>query len=118
MINGTHLHPVPTTPADYTRDEAIAEIKAALKARTGRAWSVKGGRGSVWGWITITAQPRQLDQYGAMTDSDRDLLAAALGLDSVHHQGVSIPAGSDYRREYVDRAHGRTPRTIGRPYWD
>lgn len=99
------------------RNEAIAIIRAELKRRSGKSWSVTGGRGTVWGWITVTAPPARRDRFGAMSDEDRAELAKLLGVD-VHHQGVSIPAGSDYRREYVDRARGLAPSTVGTPYWD
>src|SRR5919106_1076456 len=42
-------------PQMTDRDEAIRQIRAALRRRSGRAWSVTGGRGTAWGWITITA---------------------------------------------------------------
>lgn len=101
------------------RDVAIARIRAALRRRTGRAWSVTGGRGTSWGWIRISAPPARRVGFGYMTDTDRTELATALGLDRpAHVQGVSIPAGSDYRVEYVDRAEGRAPSRIGVPYWD
>lgn len=101
------------------RDEAIRQIRAALRRRSGRAWSVTGGRGTAWGWITITAPPARRVEYGSMSDTDRAELGELLGLDGrAHHQGVSIPAGSDYRAEYIDRAEGRAPTTVGVPYWD
>ena len=40
--------------ASIDRDEAIKAIRTALKRRTGKTWSVKGGRGTAWGWLTIT----------------------------------------------------------------
>lgn len=64
-----------TAFADLTRDEAIIRIRAALKARTGRAWSVTGGRGSDWGWITV--KPR-----GGCTPEARALLASVLGFEN------------------------------------
>jgi hypothetical protein len=113
------------------RDATIARIRKALKERTGRTWSVKGGRGTAWGWIRISAPPARLvcgDGCGVgcthgryyMSDDDMALLALALGKAErgVHFQGESIPASSDYRREYIDRAEGRTPETTGTPYWD
>lgn len=102
------------------RTETITRIKQALKQRTGRQWSVTGGRGTAWGWITIKAVAKHAaNAYGDLTPSDQQQLAELLGLDRpVHNQGVSIPAGSDYYQEYVDRAEGRTPSVIGRPYWD
>ncbi len=42
-----------------TRDEAIRRIRAGLKARSSREWSVTGGRGTAWGWITIDVLPRE-----------------------------------------------------------
>lgn len=140
--------PEPPDPADYPppvtdRDELIAHIRTQLKRRTGRPWSVTGGRGTAWGWIRIDAPPRRRTMHavkvdpnggnapenwrmedtgepgGSMTDDDRRTLAEALGLPRpVHHQGESIPAGNDYRTEYFDRAAGRPPRTTGEPYWD
>lgn len=41
------------------RPEAIKRIKKALKEITGRTWSVTGGRGTAWGWLTIAAPPRR-----------------------------------------------------------
>lgn len=38
-----------------TRDEAIKRLRTALKAKTGKAWSVSGGRGTGYGWMTIQA---------------------------------------------------------------
>lgn len=45
------------TTEDITRDSAISTIRAALRRRSGKAWSVTGGRGTAWGWITIEAPP-------------------------------------------------------------
>jgi hypothetical protein len=100
------------------RNEAIAQIKQSLKARSGKTWSVTGGRGTAYGWIEIHVAPKSRNEFGYMSDTDRAALATLLGLDSVHQQGVSVPAGSDYRQEYVDRAAGRAPSKVGKPYWD
>jgi hypothetical protein len=99
---------------DITRDEAIKQIREGLKRRTGRSWSVTGGKGTAWGWIRIDELPRN----GSLTDKTRKVLAKALGLESVGLGGESIPASSDYWWEFIDRANGRTPRVYGRPYWD
>ena len=104
--------------ATTDRDETIRAIRSALRQRTGRSWSVTGGRGTAWGWIRISAPPARRVGYDYISDDDRATLGAALGLDRVHQQGVSIPAGHDYRTEYVDRAEGRTPSRYGVPYWD
>ena len=104
---------------DLTRAEAIAEIRTALRKRTGKAWTVKGGRGSGWSWLTITAPPRRCDESGTMTVEDRDELAAALGIEPhMAHQGVLVPGGGYYWHEYLARARGETPTVYGKPSWD
>jgi hypothetical protein len=104
---------------DFGRDETIRRIREALRRRSGKTWSVTGGRGTAWGWIEIHVQPRQRGEYGTMPQAAREELTALLGLTHpVGDQGESVPAGLDYRREYVDRAEGRTPSVIAKPYWD
>ncbi len=125
------------------RDETIRRIKAALQRRSGVSWSVTGGRGTAWGWITIDAPPARrtwshrlkadaspaqlpsdYEEYdcgepGRCTSpTDRAKLRELLGIDEDCHQGVSIPASSAHYREYIDRAEGRTPATIAKAYWD
>lgn len=124
------------------RNETIKRIKQALKKRSGKPWSVTGGRGTAWGWIKIDAPPKRRTEHtvkkpnattdnpedyehkdtgqpgGHMTTSDRAELAKLLGKDSVHFQGESIPASHDYWQEYTDRAEGRTPTVRGKQYWD
>ena len=88
------------------RDEAITEIKRALKARSGKTWSVTGGRGTAYSWITITVPPSKRDMYGYMSKADSEELANLLGLDrAVHSQGADIDL--DGRDEYVARANGK-----------
>ena len=124
------------------RDETIKRIRAALKRRSGKSWSVTGGRGTAWGWITIDAPPARrtwgyrmkagefidipenyekvnLGEPGhSMSPDDQAALGRLLRLDRVHDQGVSVPSSYDYRQEYIDRAEGREPSVIGKPYWD
>lgn len=104
---------------DNDRDAVIKRIREGLKRRSlyrkGEKWSVTGGRGTAWGWITITIRRKN----ECMTDAERARLAELLGLpEPCHFQGKSIPAGSDYYAEYIDRAEGREPSVKGRPYWD
>jgi len=132
------------TRDNITRDSAITEIRTALKRRSGKSWSVKGGKGTAWGWITVDAPPsRRTSRYlvkpghlghypedyeknrtdtqaagGYITELEGAELAKLLDLKTVHHQGVLIPGGHDYWMEYVDRANGRKPSRIGKPYWD
>lgn len=72
------------------RTSFVRVVRKLLKERTGVAWSVSGGRGTAWGWVTITAaKSRQAD--GNMRPGDQALLARVLGADSpVHHQGESV----------------------------
>jgi hypothetical protein len=125
------------------RNETISKIKAALQRRSGKAWSVTGGRGTAWGWIKIDAPPSRCTwthrlKAGAVTDrpadyeeynkgepghlmgpEDRAELGRLLGLDGpAHCQGESVAASHDYWQEYIDRAEGRTPAKIAQPYWD
>ena len=116
------------------RDDTIREIRAALKRRSGKAWSVTGGRGTSYGWITITAPPARCtwrthliggaaydsgEPGRSMSPDDAAELASLLDLEPYQARHcVSIPAGTDYRREYLDRANGREPSVFGRPYWD
>jgi hypothetical protein len=105
--------------AHTDRDETIKAVRAALKRRSGKTWSVTGGKGTAWGWITITAPPKRREGFGYMSEADRAELGRLLGLDRpAHQQGVDIPAGNDYRREYIARAEGRVSSVTGTPYWD
>lgn len=132
------------TTAETTndRDLTIRKIRTALQRRSGKQWSVTGGRGTAWGWITIDApparrtwksrlkagatmdRPEDYEEYdsgqpgGYMSPQERDELAKLLGLTHVHFQGVSIASSSDYYREYTERAEGRQPTAIAQPYWD
>jgi len=103
--------------APLDRAETIRRIRTALKARSGKTWSVRGGSGTSWGWISIQSPPkRRVRDF--MSQADCAELAELLGVALVHDQGVSIPASDEYRREYVDRAEGREPSVVGTPYWD
>ena len=127
---------------DNDRNRTIAAIKAALRRRSGKAWSVTGGRGTAWGWIKIDTlparatweyylpegQPDYPENYRErdggrpdhhMSPDERAELGRLLGLDGpVHHQGESIPASGGHYAEYIDRAEGRTPTRVGVQYWD
>jgi hypothetical protein len=100
------------------RNDAILRIKTALKLRSGKTWSVTGGRGTSWGWIRIGAPPKRCTEYNYMTEADQAELAALLGKEHVGIQGESVPASFEYRREYVARAEGRQPESFGESYWD
>ena len=120
-----------------TRDDAITAIHTALQKRSGKAWSVTGGRGTAWGWITIDAPPARRTAHaqlkagatntwpeswetvdtgvpgGYITPADKTELTALLGTSS-----FSVPASDDHYAEYVARAAGLTPAKVGAQYWD
>lgn len=104
------------------RNDAIVRIRAALKKRSGKSWSVIGGTGTGWGWIRIISPPRRRNEYNHMTEAECTELAKLLGFEDdkkrLHYQGHSVPDSNEYRQEYVDRAEGRTPSVLGTIYWD
>jgi hypothetical protein len=77
--------------AKEEKQAVIAEVKAALKRRSGKEWSVTGGKGTAWGYILVSAPPRRMNGY-AMTEADCQELHALLGyntrlcmcLDGIH----------------------------------
>ena len=95
-----------------TRDKAIVRIKRALRRRSGRVWSVRGGTNIFYGKITITTLSRDRDERGKMQYADRKTLRELLGLSELPHEdGIRIGTLEDYQ-EYVDRAEGWFPRVI------
>lgn len=100
------------------RKEVVKRIKAALKRKTGKSWSVHGGKGTSWGYITVEAPKSRRISYRENPDcadlfnapwaervieyrsdganyntslADRTELAAVFGLRRpVHHQGLQI----------------------------
>lgn len=103
------------------RDEAIKTIRAELKRRSGKTWSVTGGRGTAWGWIRITAPPaRRVGKYeGVMTEDDQTELAGLLNVPvGFARGGVMVAASQAHYTEYVERAKGIKPTMIAEAYWD
>jgi len=102
-----------------TRKEAITHLRVALRRRSGRSWSVTGGRGTAWGWLCVRARPARRDHIGHMSQWDRVVLAQLLGFDNpVGSQGVFIASSDDHYHEYIARANGLQPYKIAEPYWD
>lgn len=96
----------------------IETIRANLRRRSGKPWSVRRGSGTAYGWITITAPPARC-VGGIMTPEDCKELGELLGREvPVSRQGVLVAAASDYRQEYIERSEGKKPSIIGQPYWD
>lgn len=130
MPSRRSAHSWPAIPKDLDRNAVIKLIRDALKKRSGKTWSVTGGRGTAWGWLSIDAPParRIYDSEGNpsrkagdgyMGPEDRRELTALLGLRrEVHMQGESIASSSNHYREYIARARGETPTVFGKQYWD
>lgn len=130
--------------ADAGRDAVIDAIRKALKVRSGKPWSVTGGRGTAWGWITVespparrtqrcrlkagavTTYPDDYEHYdsglpgGSMLAADAAELAKLLGIEpSQCHQHWSIPAQRDFQRVALCRAmHGRDGGFTAEANWD
>jgi hypothetical protein len=102
------------------RASVILRIRLGLQRRSDKAWSVRGGVGTAYGWITVASPPSRCDGYlGTMSDEDRRELADLLGLDEpVQSQGYAVADSFDHYREAIDRAEGRAPRVVAEPYWD
>jgi hypothetical protein len=101
------------TPCHLVRDGAEDQIKDI----DGDPWAreaIETGRPLRFDWeVEGTSHP-----FGHTSPTDRLELAKLLGIEAVHHQGVSIPAGGDFRQEYVERAEGRPVTVFGKQYWD
>lgn len=101
-----------------SRADVIKRIRDGLRRRSGKAWSVTGGRGTAYGWLRIISPPRRRPG-GSMTDDDRAELGKLLGLNGpAHRQGVLVADSSAYYAEFIDRAEGVQPQILGEPYWD
>lgn len=71
------------------RSAVTKKMRQLLRQRSGKTWSVKGGRGTGWGWLTISAPPARMDNW-RMTEEDQAELANLLGERNAHCQGVSV----------------------------
>jgi hypothetical protein len=126
------------------RGEVIRAIRTALKRRSGKTWSVTGGRGTAWGWLRIDAPKArrtgkfvkvgtddfgndtfalidtgEAREFGYMTPDDQRELTELLGLGQlVHHQGHQVASSNGHWIEAIARAEGRNPSTYGVQYWD
>lgn len=92
-------------PGLSERAAAIGAIRTALRERSGKRWSVRGGRGTSYGQIIINAQEGRLDSNGNMTEADARELHALLAM------GGAVPPGKvcvepRRRLEFVARARG------------
>lgn len=90
--------------------QALKQIRAALKRRSDKRWSVTTQRGTAYGWIRVVSPPSS-GGPNDMTDEDRRELAElfSLPLNRVGLQGITISPEDDFYQEYIDRAEGNEP---------
>jgi hypothetical protein len=95
------LYPV-LQAGQHAVNKKIAQL---LRERSGKAWSVKGSRGTASSYSAISAPPRRLSDVGGMTPEDQRELSNLLGTDSlVHKQGESVEYST--RWHYLKAARG------------
>ncbi len=99
------LTEVPRLPGLSERASTISHIRTALRERSGKRWSVCGGRGTAYSWITISAPDMRLDANGTMTDADTQELHRLLSMGGAVRPG-SISVEARRRLEFVRRARG------------
>jgi hypothetical protein len=87
------------------RNKAIKLIRAALRRRSGKAWSVRGGTGTACGHIYICAPPRRCIDGFYMTPEEAAELHELLGFGGVVRSTSGATCLGDYS-EYIDRANG------------
>lgn len=98
-------------PVDHTsRDAVIKDIRASLKSRSGKAWSVRGGEGTAWNHITISAPPSRLVN-GRLSEEDSAELHKLLGLSwnpnpGVTVQSITVEDTNQARLDFMNRARG------------
>lgn len=76
-----------SAPDPDGRGETVAQLRRLLKARTGRTWSVTGGRGTAWSYITIQAPPARATNEEARAEDGETLRA-------IFHPHSSLPSSS------------------------
>ncbi|MFF1716529.1 hypothetical protein [Streptomyces sp. NPDC058268] len=96
-----------------TRSKDVQDgLRAGLRQETGKHWSVTRKPD---GWLHITTALQRRTSDREITMPERVELAKALKMpvDRVSAHGVSVPPDNGWRAEFLDRAHGKTPRVFG-----
>lgn len=63
-----------TTTDTTDREATMKALRVALKDATGRPWSVRGGTGTAWGWIYVSAPPARRVDGSTGEDDARELM--------------------------------------------
>ncbi len=107
-----------TTTYDTDRDATIRRIKTALKKRSGKTWSVTGGKGTAYGWISIDAPPARRTWQDVTTHTPEPpvegaIYRGALGFTPEYRvcagaeEPITSPADDPWAREAAEQ--GRQP---------
>lgn len=99
-----------------TCQQAIEQIRAALKRRSKKRWSVRTYSGTGYGWIHISSPPSRHKPGGSyMTQEDIDELSRLFNLPAIKcgPQFISVSDTDAHYQEYIDRAEGREPIVLG-----
>jgi len=114
MNEGSTNGKPPTPTTDYIdRATAIKKIKAALERRSGKTWSVTGGRGTAYGWLSINAPPARRTWQWAQTTTPEPpspgaTYCGASGVTPSHRIGsgeedaILSPADDPWAREAAE----------------
>lgn len=91
------------------RKDAVKRIKAALKKKTGKTWSVTGGRGTAWGWLCVQAPKKRRVSHKENPACNRMVYplppGQSLYIEYVRENGVNYYT-SDVDCEELARAFG------------
>ena len=93
---------------ELERGAFVKRLRSALKARTGRSWSVKGSTGTSWCWIDVCAPPARKHDH-RMTSEDESLLAAVMNERRGISGNISIPPTRGHRTAALAAALGIEP---------
>lgn len=87
-------------------------VKAALRRRSGKSWSVTMDRGTAWGWTKIDAPDSRKDDDDSITAEESRELHALLGLPNPEWR-TSVSCDSADWDAYVRRARGEPAASDG-----
>lgn len=83
---------------DRSREAVIKRIRAALVKRSGKQWSVRGGRGTAYGWIRISAPKARL---GCARLHEYDWQTNVCASCNKHRNEAFLEENPDMRRKWL-----------------
>ena len=99
-----------------SRSETIKAIKQALQKRSGKQWSVTGGKGTAYGWLSIDAPPkrrtwRDIQTHTPESPAPGAVYRGAPGFTPHHRVGAGVedpitsPESDPWAREAQEKGH-------------